>query len=528
MGVQNTLCEQRARSAVISARQFVRKTITCWALVAAGVGGALTACSDGTAPRSESRAGEAPTPSQLVALGELQYTATVGTKIEPGPAVRVLDENKRPLPGVMVRFGPEGSKLVLSDADGIARFGPWQLDTVARDYFITVTVSVSVQQEMSMVFHARATPGPVARLTALSGNNQLGRPGRILANQLVAKATDVYNNPVGDAVVSFSVVSGSGKIEKPSSITNSSGLASAGRWTLGTSGPQRVRAGIDQVQVNFDAAFCESTEFCDLVPENLAYVQNGAVWINGADAPFLVADDASRPSWSPDGSRLAFFKVNTNREEEAICIVSEPFSSVACAPVDKLSRDVAGDMRASWSPDGRSLALSRVYYGAGASQLLFLDVASMTLRRHGTIDGSVWSASWSPDGKTIAIASNAKVYLATSDGSGLEVLLPYGVWELAWAPDGQKIAVVTIACPWECYGYGLALLDPISRQLTVLEGLQGPFNGLTWSPDSKQLGYSTWDNVTAISSIRIMNITGAGREVVLTNASQPSWRPLHQ
>ncbi len=471
----------------------MKKIMRYSALIAVGLAGALSACSDSTAPGALP---EAPTPgspagspTELVAQGETEFTATVGTTIEPGPAVRVLDENHRPVAGVSVSFGPERSKVVVTDADGIARFGPWQLDTLARVYFIEARVAVSVQRELGVVFHARATPGPVVHFTASSGNNQVGEPSTTLPNQLHARATDIYNNPVRGLLVTFSVVSGG------------------------------ARAG--DFEALFEATFCDTGHPCDLVPVDLAYVRDGAVWISGADGPRLVARDASRPSWSPDGSRLAFFKVNANREDEAICIAAEPFSGMVCTPVE----EPLEDMRVSWSPDGRTLALSGIYYGGGNSQLLFLDVATMTIRRHGTIDQSVWSASWSPDGEKIAIASDAKVYLANAGGSELEVLLPYPVWELAWAPDGQKIAVITVGYTTESvFGLDLALLDPKTKELTVLERGQGDFDALTWSADGNRLAYSVWVSASGMRDVRIMNIADRASNDVLTNASDPSWR----
>ena len=503
----------------------MKKLIRYSGLIAAGLGGLLGACSEGTAPVSEPPATQVRTPSQLVAQGNTNVTAVVGSTIEPGPAVQVLDEKNQPVAGVSVTFGSYRSKVVVSGPDGIARYGPWQLDTVAREYFIDARVRVTAQQELYAVFYARATPGPLARFIAVSGNNQVGRPGKALPNQLHAKATDIYNNPISGLVVSFSVMSGGGSIDLTSGTTDYNGVATAGRWSLGTTSPQRVTAKAGDLEAAFQATFCETTQPCDLVPENLAYVRDGAVWINRADGPLLVANNASRPSWSRDGARLAFFKVNANREEEAICVAADPFSTMSCTSVDRLSREIAGGMRVSWSPDGGMLALSRVYYGEGQLQLLFLDVATMKIHRHGTIDGGVWSASWSPDGKEMAIATDSKVYVANAAGSDLEVVLPYPVWELAWAPDGQKIAVITVECPWDCYGADIALLDPTTKALTVLERGPGGFNSITWSADGNSLAYSAWITGAGMRDVRIMSVANGQRNVVLTNAADPSWRP---
>jgi len=123
----------------------------------------------------------------------------------------------------------------------------------------------------------------------------------------------------------------------------------------------------------------------------------------------------------------------------------------------------------------------------------------------------------------MAIATDAKVYLADAAGSGLEVLLAYPVWELAWAPDGQKIAAITLGCDlWECFGVDIGLVDPQTKQYERLERGQGGFSALAWAPDSHRLAYSSWDS--DMSDVRILNIATGATDVVLTNASDPSWR----
>ncbi len=495
-----------------------RKSIRYVALIT--VSAVFGACSETTAPSIQPPAEQPQRPSQLVALGDAEFTATVGTTIEPGPIVQVLDANNRPVAGVRVTFGSK--KVVVSDPDGIARFGPWQLDTVAGPYFLDSRVLVSVDTEIFLVFHAQATPGPLAHFTALAGNNQVGEPGRTLPNQLHVRATDIYNNAISGLVVSFAVASGAGKVEHSTGTTDRLGLATAGRWTLGSASPQRVSAQVGNFQANFDAAFCGQGQACEVIPSSLAYVRDGAIWISTADEQIFVAQNGSRPSWSQDGSRLAFFKVNANGEDEAICIASEPFSTAACTPVDVISREIASEMRVSWSPDGRTLALSRAYYGPGDAQLLFVDVATMTIRRHGTIDQQVLSASWSPDGKSMAIASDSKVYLANAAGSDLQVLLPYPVWELAWAPDGKKIGVITLGCGWECFGVDIGVVDVQTKHLEIVEHGQLLPSGLTWSPDSDRVAYSTGDY--GFKEVRILSLADRTSEVVLTNASDPSWR----
>src|SRR5207247_829598 len=46
---------------------------------------------------------------------------------------------------------------------------------------------------------------------------------------------DQFNNPVANVAVTFAVVSGGGSVTGASQLTNASGLATLGSWTLGTS-----------------------------------------------------------------------------------------------------------------------------------------------------------------------------------------------------------------------------------------------------------------------------------------------------
>jgi hypothetical protein len=449
------------------------------------------------------------------------FNVTVGDKLESGPAVKLLDVNGQPLAGVSVTFGGDRRKVVSSDIDGVARFGALQVDTVAGMMFIQAQVLAANRQALTADFHVRAAAGAVARLVPASGNYQIGQSGATLANQLYVKATDKYNNPVSAVEIAFSVVSGGGSVEYSSATTNAYGIASPGRWTLGAASTQRVSARLQSVEADFDATICTGNA-CSSVTPNLAFVRDGGVWILSNGAPVLVAQNASRPAWSSDGSRLAFFKVDDNHEDVAICIVAPPAPTATCAPVEVLSREVVSEMRASWAPDGRTLALSRLYYGEGASQLLFLDVATMKISHHGTIDEMVISASWSPDGQKMAIATDAKVYLANAGGAELTVLLPFAALEVGWSPDGKMIGVITLGCDWDCYGDDIGLVDPVSKVFETLVPGQGGFSGLTWSPDGTRLAYTGFAN--GMQEIRAVTIANRSTEVILTNAADASWK----
>src|ERR1044071_6083487 len=82
--------------------------------------------------------------------------------------------------------------------------------------------------------------GPLS-LSIVSGNNQSGPPGTELPAPLVVLVDDSRGHAVRDQIVNFVVVAGGGSVFAGAAITGGDGIVQE-RWTLGTSGPQRVEA----------------------------------------------------------------------------------------------------------------------------------------------------------------------------------------------------------------------------------------------------------------------------------------------
>jgi hypothetical protein len=84
-------------------------------------------------------------------------------------------------------------------------------------------------------------PGPAAIIAPAGGAGQTGTVAGTLAQPLLVRVTDQYDNPVSGYAVSWATVSG--LLSPTSSLTDASGLASSS-WTLGTlAGTQSAQAG---------------------------------------------------------------------------------------------------------------------------------------------------------------------------------------------------------------------------------------------------------------------------------------------
>jgi hypothetical protein len=214
-----------------------RRSLVVLLLVAVG------ACEWGTEPRV------ATTLEKSAGDGQ---TEPVNTTVQTIPAVRVLDQDGKPLPDATVTFtvsegrGAIGASTVLTDQLGVATPISWTLGTAAGANVLTA----SVEGLPAVTFHATGTPGSPARVTATAGPQEgIVSDAQVVSDvtQLpVVRVTDAFNNPVPAVSVAFQVTEGGGTVEPATVSTGPDGLARVSRWRLGPLvGPNSVIAAVD-------------------------------------------------------------------------------------------------------------------------------------------------------------------------------------------------------------------------------------------------------------------------------------------
>src|SRR4029078_9340474 len=166
---------QRIRSAKVMVRYSA----------AAAICGLALGCADVTraGPPPVVAAPRSVTPSRLVPVGPTDFSGVAGTSVPRGPVIRVLGDNEVPAVGVEVAFTGERSKVVVTDASGIAEFGPLQLDSVAGNQFIDAQGRVAPDKALAFLFDVHSVVGPLVSLIPAAGNNQRGEPRTALVNQ---------------------------------------------------------------------------------------------------------------------------------------------------------------------------------------------------------------------------------------------------------------------------------------------------------------------------------------------------------
>jgi len=239
-----------------------------------------------------------------------------------------------------------------------------------------------------------------------------------------------------------------------------------------------------------------------------------AVWPNGG-IQVINADGTSgrvlttatdwHPTWSPDGTRLAFYRVSANQSTSAIYVINADGSGL-----QPLTSGAVFDAHPAWSPDGRRLAF---YRDGGISVMNASDGSGMT-----RLTDSGYNPTWSPDGTRIAFASSrsgitSAIYVMSADGSAVRQLTndPGGDYTPGWSPDGSKIVFQRGVS-----GEGIICLirpDGTGFVQVTLFG-QTP----SWSPDSRVIVFEQY-------GLTVVNADGSGmmRRGI---GFDPAWSPL--
>ena len=89
----------------------------------------------------------------------------------------------------------------------------------------------------------------------------------------------------------------------------------------------------------------------------------------------------------------------------------------------------------TWSPDGTQLAFTSSRNGDDDAEIYIVPLRGGPTRRVTDNDVSESWLDWSPDGRWIAFARESSIYLVRPDGTGeRRVPLPTPVTEPAWQP----------------------------------------------------------------------------------------------
>ena len=246
------------------------------------------------------------------------------------------------------------------------------------------------------------------------------------------------------------------------------------------------------------------------------------------------------PTWSPDGSRIAFVS-NSSGLEHNQRGRSGPLAIYTMATDGSDVRRVAAGYKPLWAPDGRRLAFTdeepdspKTWYSPMMDKWYSRETFKEVLYTVG-IDGSglarlgeaAGTPSWSPDGSRIAFArsdSETHVAIVTTDPDGAnektvfessEVRTAMGITEavfvVSWSPDGTRIAFTGLQIPWQNRPYSGGEGNAVSIVRAdgsgpprLIDAIWLTPRGISWSPDSSRIAVHIPGNHSAGGALKTM------------------------
>ena len=382
----------------------------------------------------------------------------------------------------------------------------------------------------------------------------------------------------GTAIVGLTIsftATGGGTIEKATAITDASGSASVGGWTLGThSGTQTITArsvGLTEVVFVANAvpgpvALLTSISGQNqvatggsLVPNQLRVLLSDAFGnpVSGAAVTFEILSGggilegenvttaldgvAVSPPWRL-GTVPGTQRVRARAGNLEVVFTAAAITQGAPSPWILFVRD---DQIYSWdlasqvttqitffdkhsypalSPDGRQIAFVS-FTPDWIADIYLMDVDGSNVSRL-TFGANFSFPAWSPAGQTLAVATNrlpyrGDIYLLSVDVQASPKQIANDASMPAWSPDGQRIAYVSLSGDDGYHALYLANPDGSAVKVIVPRAPHG-IDHPVWSPDGSQIAFSECDSGKC--DVEVVTRDGVlVWKTAIGNASWPVW-----
>ena len=236
-----------------------------------------------------------PEPTRLVKISGEVLLAAPGDSLTFVVELQDLDGNPKPKVDVnFIFFGDAttGSLNPMSaetDADGRVQTTLTLTDDATGEYIVEAYNSDDFGVYVDFTVTVDTSPRTATRLAKISGDDQSGFTGEVLANPFVVEVRDQFDDPLAGTAVTFAVTAGSGALSATTAMTDANGQA-ASTLTLGTE-PGANTAEISVEGVSETVVFSAEASLPPPAPTTLSIVsddnQTGLTGETLAD-PFVV------------------------------------------------------------------------------------------------------------------------------------------------------------------------------------------------------------------------------------------------
>lgn len=253
---------------------------------------------------------------------------------------------------------------------------------------------------------------------------------------------------------------------------------------------------------------------------------------NGAKQVTDLAEGACQPVWAPDGQHLAFIspcKQNQPTYAGSSIFVIDVDDPTVLSPVPSVP---GGDYDPTWSPDGTKIAFTSIRQGRKEQIFIYDFVTNETIILEDPEGKENSQPAWSPLGDKIAfVRAGIQVWIMNTDGTGRYLLSRgsnYDHIQPNWSPDGKAIVCTQKpnGTPGTVWLATIVVENSTEGSLPITVGSDKLMTEARYSPDGFWLVYRGWP--TALYDIYIMTPNGVARQQVTNDDFfdfDPSWRP---
>ncbi len=162
--------------------------------------------------------------------------------------------------------------------------------------------------------------------------------------------------------------------------------------------------------------------------------------------------DATSPTWSPSGDRLAVISRPDEPDDSLLRPAAVYVLTVATGAITQIGAgQIVDAWRLAWSPTDEALLVysrgARMSYDADRSAVWLVDTRTGTVEDVNPWRARVAMPVWAPDGSRFAIPEgDATLRVGWLDGREVRIVLPGPIAPvLTWSPDGSTVIVPTIS-----------------------------------------------------------------------------------